>query len=279
MMCNVLKNWHPMIGCDIHDTLPPPGIVPVPKIPHVTAMILHGVTGLTSKKRADVVTASRGLTMIRGTDIGPLIPHVPVPPVFHYWLPLLILTSGSKSHFGASTVVTADGPVAIAVLKVVNLNLNCSGPTFPPMPSGCVVAATTHVTGVTWGDILAGSLSLVLDAAVQFVLNRLFNGKTGEGFTNRLTRSIMGPLAARMMASSTLRIGLQFFLREQIVQALPTVIAILVGSPLGYSPDHSPVGGYGGKGAERIHDAVAKFLNAPSVEQHPAQAPVSPASP
>jgi hypothetical protein len=61
--------------------------------------------------------------MLRGTDIGPLIPHIGCPSLL---TPLDILLSSSASYFGPSSYMVAGAPVAAALIINVNLNLNCN---------------------------------------------------------------------------------------------------------------------------------------------------------
>jgi hypothetical protein len=266
---NVLKNWHLMFGLDFHDVLPPPGTAPIiPKVPHVvTPTPLIGTT-LTSTYVKDVVTASWGWTMIRRTDIGPLCVHVPTAP--NLLIPIIILTSGSKSHFASHQNVTSQGPMAVAVMKIVNLNLNCGGPTkMPPTPTGIVPAFTTHVSGFSWGDLAAGLIAMGIDAGVQFGLNMIFsNAKVGDAFqrmsavlSRRIGSCLVGP-----MVGGRLGYGLA-------AQAVPTLYGFIFGSPMGYSPGWSLIGGHGGDLTSSAEDALMNYFNSPSVDQHPQTTP------
>lgn len=263
---NVLKNWHPMIGCDFHDVLPPPGTAPiVPCVPHPCVSILMGTT-LTSTYVKDVITASWGWTMIRRTDIGPLIIHIPTAPNL-LW-PIIVLTSGSKSHFASHQNVTKEGPIAVAVMKVVNINLNCGGPTkMPPSPTGIVPAFTTHVSGFSWGDFFAGLIAMGIDAAVQFVLNLIFsNTKVGDAL-QRMSIKI-SPYLCGPVIGGWLGYGLA-------AQAVPTAYGMIFGSPMGYSPGWSVIGGVGGDLTNSAEDALMTYFNSPAVEQHPSMPPTT----
>lgn len=131
MRFNVLKHYHPMIGIPIlekHQAIFPPAPTPVPLVPHIAAAVMcWGPWGiLTGKPNPTEVSASGGMMMSQGTDIGPLIPHYnlvpPAPP--NVLLLVIIPTSGSKSHFGAHGHLAPKGPIAFACLKNLNLNLN-----------------------------------------------------------------------------------------------------------------------------------------------------------
>jgi hypothetical protein len=274
MMCNVLKNYHVMMGIDLHDGLMPPLAVPAKNLPYgVVAPLKLGPWGaITGKSRTDVCHSGFGETLIRGTDIGPLIPHIGVP---QYLLPLIILTSASKSEFGASSVMTPDGPVAIACLVVANLNLNCMGPTCPPLPFGIVPAVATTTAGVTAMDLLCGALTLIFDAAVQYGLNRLLNSSGASRFVNWITRGLGQRVAAAglELAVTSLDSHLaQFLGRGMIEQAIPTLIGLLIGSPLGYSIPSVNTGQVDAEGQPVlsspggiVYDGVGNYLNNPSV--------------
>lgn len=284
-----LKDQHWMIGVDIHDEVSPPG-VPAPKIPHmVSAMLFAPPWGAITGNPNVTVLTTMGMAMTQGTDIGFLIPHLPIPPMpANLLAPVLLLTSGSKSHFGAHNHKGPQGPFAFACLKVVNLNLNCAGPTMPPLPSGNVLAMFQLVwQGVTWGDLIAGTLHLVIDLFVQFAINR-FLGPTGRGgkaltalsskigttIASRVT--VMGVRLSTVGAESIAdviqavtkgtRVGQAL---AQLVEAIPgTLASYAVGTPVGYSPGIVPVS----RAESAAEDASAKKGGAPGVQSKAAQA-------
>ena len=126
MMACVLKHWDPMLGVDCQPLLIPPA-PPVPNTPHVVGAVLKwGPWGILGKGKSEAsVKTFHGEVMLRVKDIGYLIPHICSP---HVLLPIHIAFSGSKSEFGVASVRCAGGPVAVAGLVTVNLNLNCWGP-------------------------------------------------------------------------------------------------------------------------------------------------------
>jgi hypothetical protein len=122
------------------------------------------------------MTHGFSFTMLRGTDIGPMIPHIGPPSTT---LPIEIMLSGSKSHFGPTAHVIGDqyggsGPIGAALLVTVNPNLNCGVPV--PTPTGFVLALTTHVTGMTLGDLYSGFAMMVWDFSIQSLLNLIGAG-------------------------------------------------------------------------------------------------------
>src|SRR5437016_6167525 len=131
--CNVLMQYHWMVGIDLHDALTP---LPVPALPHfVYACLKGGIWGFTPATLANdelnkkvLSTPQAGAVMSRGTDIGPLIPHLSLDALG----PLYTLASSSKSEFGAHSVQASKGPVATACYETFNFNLNCHGASTPP---------------------------------------------------------------------------------------------------------------------------------------------------
>jgi hypothetical protein len=247
------------------------------------------------------------MSLAQGTDMGFFIPHIPLPPApANILAPIITLASGSKSHFGAHNHKTPKGPLAFACLVVVNLNLNCGGPTRPPLPSGFVFAVFQLTwQGVTWGDIIAGALHMLVDALVQFGINRFLSTGLGGKALNWLTGKIASAIASRVAVMgvrlSTLGVKslgdliqavmggsrLSRFLGYGFAEQLPGILAGLgIGTPIGYSPDRAPTSqgeslvdgadgkdGLQAKAAGGIDRALDRMFNSPAVEQHPSAPP------
>lgn len=227
-MPNVLQHPDWMIGLDRHNIIPPhiPAPLPVslagtPAMHPVVARLKVGPWGAVTGRFAADVLCDGNITMARGTDIGPLVPHVVAfsPAFLHLGLVIYTLTSGSKSEFGSSTVLLEQGPVAVAVAWVVNLNLNC-------LPGvGVVPAPSTVVAGFSFGDFLGGLIATGIDFAVTWGVAKV----TGMG-------------AGRMFPAAS-----------PFVQELAGAgMGLVLGTPLGPSlsnllPVVSPVGDYVGK--------------------------------
>jgi hypothetical protein len=188
MMFNVLIEWHPMIGVDLHEDVLPPA-PPVPMAPHLTAATLNWIipAAMSSKTFATFVHAR---IMQRGTDIQSLIPHIPLTPAGAL-APVLTVFSGSKSHFGPRSVEVEGTPVAVALLGAVNVNLNCGD---LPMPTGYVLAPNTVVAGMTLGDVLGGLFAMMADTAMQYGMNAVLGpmGALGGGIAGALLGSPLG---------------------------------------------------------------------------------------
>jgi len=267
--CNVLRAYHIMIGCDFHDLWPPGTPTPAGVGPHPCVAPLIGTTA--TSKYGSTVHGHSDWTMLRGTDIGPLIPHIPLVP--NVLIAPIILLSGSKSEFGASSVLVEGKPIAIAVGVKVNINLNCCGPVKrPPLPTGLVLTFNTIEANVTLGDVLAGAAAMVVDAAIEWGINLVFNGIGNRffgplsDFYNKVFFGRVFNVLARGRAGE--------YLYKGIFYSLPLLVgSTLTGSPLGYAPDWSPAGGVLGNQIDKGHDALRAYIDDDSVEEHPSAPP------
>jgi hypothetical protein len=283
MLCCVLISIHPMVAVDGHDAIPPPGPVLVPTLPHYCGATLKWPPSTwlgTQKPCTDKVEAMGWSVMQQGTDIGNLIPHV----CANYLLPLIIAFSASKSFFGVASVQSAGSPTAVALLIVENLNLNCWGPTFPPMPLGGVCAPNTVMANMTLGDFLGGLFSMIVEGAIQFALNRIFASQTASNFFNRLQGPLIRALLPGAMRSTTLVTALlaqsSRILSNPVVATtlgnlFPALVGLGLGSPLGYSPSWSPIGWGSGKLSEAARGAGSDLGN----HVYPHTTPTYPSTP
>ncbi len=288
-MFNALMTMHPMFGVDFHDGVPPPGPVVVPKMPHFVAAMMKWA--MPTSKPTLTVLGPLGPLMQQGTDIGNFIPHIAV----EYLAVLYTATSGSKSEFGASTVLSQKKPTAAAVLLVVNMNLNCSGAAMPPVPSGFVIAPNTVSVGMTLGDILGGVFAMATDSLIQFGLNKLFS----SGWASKRFITLQGPLiralipnAPRFTSLVTALFGQSSRILSNPVVAntlagiIPSAVATLIGSPLGYSLDRAPVNMGAGAinnlaqaAGHSLGNSITSLFNDPATPEYPSPAPAGGASP
>lgn len=249
--CAVLINVHPILGLDLHNPWPFGSPVPSPApILHFYVTTLDNASySLTALKTSTV--ESLGFNIIqRGSDIGPFVIHLSLPP--HILTPVIWASSGSVSEFGVFSVKANNKPVAVAVLKYSNFNLNCQGPTSPllPMPTGVVFAYNTTMAGMRLGDFLAGVVAMAFDMALQGALNfaydRIFSRCIGQ-FLGRA----LGPFY-------------NVAFRLQVEVMVPMILSMFfVGSPVGFSLDSTPVAKYYGSWKERQLEGVAEYWNDP----------------
>ncbi len=248
MKHGVLKGFHPMIGIDLHQVLIPPAPLTPAPLPHNTAFTLLG-TGATAVYSTTIFTDSFGPTIMKGSDIGPLIPHVGSASVL---LAVEIPLSASKNHFGSSKYKCDKGTVGVSLLFAINLNLNCGTPA--PTPTGTVLAVATHRVDMTAGDIYAGLMNMASDFLIQTALQWV-GGKAGGAVAGALGSAyasvgaallehgapafIMGPLFKLGLSNGVVGRVLGRFGET----AVTAVIGFLTGGPMG--ADIGTAGGYG----------------------------------
>ncbi len=270
----VLRAWHMMLGRDLHIPWAPGAPAPAPApVPYMTLAPMMGMIPMaTSKMTINVFADSLSAMMVRGTDIGPLIPHTGPPSIT---LPIEMVTSGSKSHFGVTKwkvkdQTGADGCVAVGLLGMTNLNLNCGTPA--PTPFGLVIAPTTHLAALTLGDLISGLYMMAWDYMAQRIMYMAGNALGGVvskvvgRVATRLGVGALGRTAARQMAralGTRANIGpTARALQLQRIQTLTKIaerttiaLGLAAGSPLGISTSTTQVDG-AKSGYDRIADAV-----------------------
>jgi len=292
----ILRSTHPMIGIDFHIPWPPGAPVPLTvPAPYATLSPMMG-TGVTSKFTTTLFVDNMVPAMCKGTDIGPLIPHIGPPSTT---LIIEILTSGSKSHFGPSYYHLKDqtgSPAnpAVALLMSVNPNLNCGYPV--PTPTGMVMALTTKALGLTWGDILAGLINMAVDTAFQAVLQKVggMMGEAAGGVAKAMVKDLgssalqaLGPLE-RLLGGPVLAAVEKFAQASDKIVA--TAVGQLVGTPLGTTSANFGLPGFYDQvnpalGTDTYGDRKGKafddYLNSPAVENvnQPAPGPAPPIEP
>lgn len=235
---NVLKPCFPMIGFDLHGEISvTPPWNPAPSFPHVCFSILNGIVMKVDK--TSKTTQDGGWMIVRRTsDIGNLIPHVPIPPMPNLvLLPLVIAFSGSKSYFGPASVLTEGKVIGCALIFVVDINGNCwdilSAGIGLVAPTGVVITWNTVETSLTWGDIIGGFITMAIDAACTAALSFL-GGKLAGRISGPIVRRVMGSrVGAYLMSKAAL------FARPLITSVVESTLGgialFLVGSPLGHS--------------------------------------------
>jgi hypothetical protein len=275
-----------MMGCDFHKHMPV-GTNVISIAPHFSVAVLRG-TGATAQLSSKVLT-HLGAAIMRGSDIGLLIPHFsPLGP--NTLSPSIWLTSGSKSHFGSSQCLIENKPVAAALDMSESLNLNCGDPI--PFPLGYVNAPTSHFVGMTWGDLFAGVAHMMFDIILQYGLSwvgdKLFDGISQtlyDRFLFKLLDKWIFRIPDRSILSLLRHARFQLPVAKGLVFLLPKILGnFFVGSPVGYS--------YTWKGKnlnllgiiddlgknektgdtrgfmDRGYDAIREYIDSPSVETY-----------
>lgn len=307
----VLNGTHVMVGRDLHIPWPPGAPAPAPApVPYATVDDLLGRE--VTSRRGSGVRAQGHPAMLRGTDIGPLIVHAGPPSLT---LPIELLTSGSKTHFGASSIRLRDqhgkqGNLAGAVLGALGLNLNCGAPA-PTL--GAVLAPTTVRQGMRLGDVVSGLAGMASDYMLQRLTARVgelaAHGAAGvvAALGRRLGAVALGRVVARFAAhtgtlgtaGAAVAAGRDALARHLASAATgvklwgATPLGFVIGSPLGASL--SNVRGPDGeaifpslldRATEQLDrlgaatdDAVRAYLDDPSVPDVPVGGAVDPALP
>ena len=252
-----------MVGRDLHIPWPPGAPAPAAApVPYVTTDELLGrpLTCL----RAARVFAEGYPVMLRGSDIGPFIVHAGPPSLT---LPIELMTSGSKTHFGVSSIRLRDqhgapGNPGCAALGAVGVNLNCGTPS-PTV--GAVLAPTTVRQGARLGDLVSGVAGMATDYMLQRIAGRLgelaAHGAAGlaSALGQRLGSVALGRVAARFAGQAGIRGSMGTAAaagRDAIARDLARVtsgvklwgttpLGFVIGSPLGASV--SNVRGPGGE--------------------------------
>ena len=198
-MFNVHVEFHQMIGIDLHDEVCPPPVPPVPMEPHgVTALMDWILEPTLAESTRNMPGLAR--VMKRGTDIQNFIPHIPLGPGI-LLAPLIIATSGSKTHFGPARVKANGDPIAAAVLVIAGVNLNCSDPC--PVPFNLVLAPNTVMTTMSIGDVIGSIFALLTDLACQALIQKGL-GKFGSKnplLKEQYAKGILGALAQIVLGS------------------------------------------------------------------------------
>ncbi len=226
------------------------------------------------------VACGYGYAVGRTHDAGPHPGHI-WPNVL---LPLIMLGAGSKSEFASGTVKigTASGAqdMAVAVAFAVNMNLDCFDFPMPPAPSGVVIAAANTVfAGLTWADVGRGFVGMVIDSALTWfvgaacavvtgamsgLLSRAAGSSLMSGMLDGMAANFKGPWASSIFTEEAPNLfsrNGQLFgdsirrftqaagnvpARDLVTAAYGYALGTWgLGTPLGYSPAYTPVGGGG----------------------------------
>jgi hypothetical protein len=231
---NLLRPGHIMVGIDLHDAIIPPNMEKQPSIPHSVYARLRGVS-MTSAfsstvKHAPTVQVCSEDALQRATDIGPFIPHEQV----NLLRLFIVLSSKSKSAFGAGTVRAEGRPVATAIFQTATVNLNCADPL--RLLSGFVHAPNTVRAGMTEGDVAAGLAEIAFDIGSGLLKSKLFSWLAMKGLSR-----ILGKAFQELIKNNP-------DMKELIEQAVKS----------GYKKATDPL-----KPSDEVWDEVAEELNDP----------------
>lgn len=196
-MFAVMKHWDIMLGVDLHQCWPPESPAPIGPKPYFVCMLMMG-TMVTAELSFTAFTFN-GWTMKRGTDIGPLIPHIGIPSLL---TPLDIAFSSSASYFGPSSCCVEGAPVAAALFMFANPNLNCNEKC--PAPTGLVLCFTTHYVGMTLLDVLFGFITMGIAVVMEVAISGLA-GVAGEAAQKAVIKPVCNRVAAKLASRRAAR--------------------------------------------------------------------------
>jgi hypothetical protein len=141
------------------------------------------------------------------------------------------------------------------------------------------------MVGLTLGDFLGGLFSMVVDALIQFGLNRLFASGRLTRFFNRLQGPIIRALIPNAPGFTTLTTALlgqasrvlsNPYVATTLGNLLPTLVGVTLGSPLGYTPPTGVVGKSAGAvsdwargGGQALGNAISGWFDDPGTPSYP----------
>lgn len=185
----VHKSDNLFVQLDPHDAILPPSPFPVPLVPHAAGGRLDfwGQHQFTKDVFAD------GQRMALRRHTAGKIPHwniiPPWPP--NVLLPIIIWFAESKCNFAAAKVLACKKPVAMALFRIVGINLACADPC--SMPTSRVFTGGTVLVGFTWSDVATGVAYSAADMVLSGLANMLGEGvgkATGDFFGEMLEEGV-----------------------------------------------------------------------------------------
>ncbi len=272
MYCSLLVSSHFMVGVDGHALAPPAEPAPPPPVP---VIIPHAVAApslvlILGAKFLPTVLCQGTPTMLRGTDIGMGIPHAPIPPGANPLAFLIPLNSGSKSMFGSSSVLTSQGPVALAAGSTFNLNFNCGDVPFAARFSGLVLAPNTVLANMTLADLISGCLFAALDEWISQLMNLGVGKLTGylrnklqAKVSSQIVQSIVKRVKGKVIPHEVHAKVVLNALEDVAKRELPNTVNWVLGRTLNAQPLDSL-----GLEAQRTSDALAEYLLTPGIEEY-----------
>ncbi len=180
----VLTTMQPIVGVDMHTSLPP---IPTAILPHY---VVWG-TGLSlGMGLPQALTASQAMSPShpqykkkpiavgvghacgRGHDAGVHFGHIAA----NTLLAIIWLGAASKSEFGSGTVMVQGQKMCVNMALFMNVNLDCSDPV--PLPSGFTFATGSAMVyaNMTFMDFLNGIVHMAVDVVIVVILNFLLAG-------------------------------------------------------------------------------------------------------
>jgi hypothetical protein len=109
--------------------------------------------------------------MLDQHDLGPLLPHIPVP-LNDIYFPLHILSSKRKVNFTAGMVLANGAPIA-CTYPIIFPMTGCANPVSLPTAQSFTNVTNTVLVNMHWIDVLAGWVQIAADAACDYIKGRM----------------------------------------------------------------------------------------------------------
>lgn len=251
--CKVLNTTHSVAGLDFHNSIPPPPPAGPEPMPHVVMAVLIQADPSTGKVSQKVKAGPGGFALGRKHDLGPGAYHIAV----NALLPIVLQGAANKAEFGVQSVKTDAGPLAVACVPWVGINvqLDCGDPV--PTPTSVAIASSnTVLAGFTLGDFLGGVVAGVSDWVITAVVSEISGALVKDGLPALI--GLLGPEAVLAVGL----VGAAFPVTFAIAEAkLGQYIGWCIGTPLGFSYSWAPGSVYGDKANDFLNDHIAKFVN------------------
>ena len=167
-----------------HNVLAPPPIpapVPAPSVEMVATFLwtLGFVMNQNKFSNGAKPVTHKGLWVaLDGHDSGMMIPDVTIPPAPNTWYPISWTFSSRKPMLAASTVKMNGTAVACAqwIAPIPIPMMTCGEPISAPVCWSAINVLNTLKVGVTWADIGAAVVNVIISVATDLLFNHLGNG-------------------------------------------------------------------------------------------------------
>jgi hypothetical protein len=156
-------------------TPPPPPPSPTAAVEMIATVAWTAGYALGRNKFTSTVLHKGGFVMLEGHDHGPLIPDVTIPPT-NLWYAKMWPLSKREVKFSASTVKMNRKAAGCYTIWPPFVSICCGEPISIPFGYSVICPLNTVRVGMTWGDILAGALSIVVSVVLDIIFNKIGGG-------------------------------------------------------------------------------------------------------
>jgi hypothetical protein len=148
--------------------------------------------GLQQNKLTTTVVHKFQFVMLEGHDCGYMIPHVTIPAA-NLALPMIIMFSGRKVMFSASTVKANGTAVGCSQLLLLPLPMmTCAAPVSIPTSFPPLNLINNVKVGMTPGDLFAGIIAIGLSILADYICYRFKDNKFFKNLLNGPLGKMLG---------------------------------------------------------------------------------------